>query len=192
MALSQRCQRMVIAGSLAFGVLGCAEEQPNTTIDHDSDQLELPSQPPTCVTIEQRNYFAGLRSSFATDQVYADPFWDPPDTHANWCLRGGNGQYRIQPFNQPTKYLDAYQTCCDNNVVLRTFQDDETQIWQIIPDALTPGGTSDSYRLLQQHNQRWLDAYTGVQGAAGRAVMRAYQNNDTQRWWIEDAHCPCD
>lgn len=105
-------------------------------------------------------------------QVYTSPY----EGHVFVLEPEGSLLYRIRHWSYGT-YLDAYQNGNDHNVVLREYQNNDTQRWYIITDQ----PASPYLRLVQKSSGRYLDAYTTV-GANNRVVTRTVQFNNTQRW----------
>jgi hypothetical protein len=123
--------------------------------------------------------------------------WQDNDTQV-WCFTldadDGIDSYRIQHRTYSGQYLDAYESCCDYDVVLRDFQDNLSQRWYVlaspnIPASTTTTGTTGStgnnvyVRLQQASSNRYLDAYT-TSSDNYQAVTRSYQSNSTQDWLL--------
>ncbi len=148
------------------------------------DQVQEAAVSSTCVRMRQKYDSAMLIAFDGEDQVHTDIFSAPSDPEIMWCVDGlGSGKYRIRPLDQQTKYLDAFEGCCDSNVVLRDYQGNDSQIWNL---STGPNGT---YRVRQASSLRYLDAYTS--NANRRAVTRPSQSNDTQLWRLENACDAC-
>ena len=188
MAMRQCCPLTLIASLVMVVVLGCGPAEPDAVTEDDSTgEPTLAAGQTECVNIIHRYNFHALEYSYSNDQVVTG-LTNPPAVRVTWCLQLVSSlRYRIRPYDLPTKYLDAYETCCDNNVVYRDQQNDNSQVWEIIPDA----PLSDALRIKQVNTGRYLDAYVGTAGGVNRAVTRTVQHNDTQRWYVDDAGCTC-
>ena len=187
MALRNRRQFTLLAILVMATAAGCGTadgEGENDTVGEPT----LAAGQKQCVNIIQEHDFAALGYSQSSAQVFTDPFWRAPDPRFTWCIEQvGSLNYRIRPYDlQSTKVMDVYESSTnDYNVVLRSFQNNPSQIWFIVP-----GVTSGTYRLQQGSTGRLLDAYTSISNR--RAVTRTPQSDATQRWYIEDVGCTCD
>jgi len=86
------------------------------------------------------------------------------------------GMYTIQQ-KSTNRFLDAYISSNNHNVVTRPAQNNDTQRW-----ILTP--IEGTYTIQQKSTGRFLDAYTSS-GNNFSVVTRSAQNNDTQLWIIK-------
>jgi hypothetical protein len=187
MVLRNRRQFRLLAILVMVTAAGCGTADDGEGENDTVGEPTVAAGQKQCVNIIQEHDLAALGYSQASAQVFTDRFWRAPDPRFTWCIEQvSNLNYRIRPYDlQSTKEMDAYESTNDYNVVLRSFQNNTSQIWSIVP-----GISSGTYRLQQVSTGRLLDAYTSTTNR--RAVTRTPQSDATQRWYIEDVGCTCD
>lgn len=123
---------------------------------------------------------SGYATMTESKQLASNNLFDPTQ---KWIItRISSDQYRIQQ-EKTLRYLDAYTSSSnDYQVMMRQYQNDNTQIWTIRPVA----GLANTYTIQQAYNSRFLDAYTSSSNNY-TAVTRSAESNDTQKWIIEIA-----
>jgi hypothetical protein len=178
-----------VASVLVAGSFGCGPAGADASFAEEPiEEAEQAVEDTECVMMFQKHSHASLRWVRGSNDVITDVFTDYDDPRSWFCLdHVGNLRYRIRTTVQPELYLDAHESCCDHEVVLRELQN-TTQTWEIFPDAF-----DGAVRIRQVSSERYLDAYTGsTNGGINDVVTREYQANDTQRWYLDYMVCGCD
>ena len=85
--------------------------------------------------------------------------------------------YTIQQ-KSSDRYVDAHTSSNDFSIVTRTAQNNDTQLWVLLP---SDNGT---FTLQQLSSARFMDAHESAANDFS-VVTRTRQNNNTQRWIID-------